>query len=245
MNLIQRQDNKYRTQEEHINDYNGKNQVMISLPDTLKLLNNQEAVESLRKDFDDRWLVTSTRVIYNPDNLSAKVIHHAGSTVTKEKVIQLKEVPECNPTYLNKLIETEEGLKYLKALIDNNKATKKQIIDLFTTLSGKEANKIRFWTPTQSSRGSKSVRSVDLYFNVFSRFYVCGFNWFDYDDGLSRGVIINSAKQSKFFSNKAIFDLEDKTITIPMQKKLLKDIEKKQSEKGKVKIKWKLEVDVK
>ncbi len=197
MKLIPRPDNQYRTQEQWIQYYNEKKQRMISLPDVFKLLNNREALESLRKDFKDHYLTTSTRIVYDPDNLSAEVIHHTNSTITKQKVIKLKEVPVYNPTYLNKLVETDAGLTYLKALIDNDKATKEQITDLFTTLSGKEANKIRLWTPTQSERSNKQVRSVDLCFGYFGWWCVFAGGWLGYFGGFSHGVIINSAKQSK------------------------------------------------
>ncbi|GAF95721.1 unnamed protein product, partial [marine sediment metagenome] len=202
--------------------------------------NNTEAIESLRKDFDKRWLVTSTRIIYNLDNLSAKIIHNADSTVTKQTEIEVKEIPYYYPTYIKELLETETGLDYIRALINNKKATKEEVINFFVTLSGKKEKNIRFWTPTQSSRKDKQVRSVELCFSDFGRFVVDGDFWFGNYVGLSRGVIIDSAEQTKFFSNKTIFDTEEGTITIPMKKTLIKEIEKKQREKKKVRIKWEL-----
>ncbi len=209
-------DEEYRTQEQAIAHHNERKECMLSIPDVFQIVkeNNTEAIESLRKDFDPRWLVTSTRIIYNKENLSAKIIHNADSTIVKPTEINLKEIPVCQPTYINKLIETEAGLKYVQALINNNKATREQITNFFVTLSGKKEKNIRLCTPSQSSRRDRQVRSVDLYFYVFGRFDV-GDGWFDVNSGLSRGVIINSAKQSKFYSNKAIFDIEEETITIP------------------------------
>ncbi|KKN29431.1 hypothetical protein LCGC14_0843960, partial [marine sediment metagenome] len=166
------------------------------------------------------------------------------STVTKQTEINLKEVPVCRPTYIKELIETEAGLDYIKALINNKKATKEQIINFFVKLSGKKEKKIRFWTPSQSQRRDKQVRSVGLCFDGFDGFSVNG-DWFDGSGGYSRGVIIDSAKQSKFFSNKAIFDIEEETITIPMKKTLIKEIEKKQSQKQKIRIKWDLKTKLK
>ena len=81
---------------------------------------------------------------------------------------------------------------------------------------------------------------MGLYFVGFDWFDVYGGSWFGNDGGFSRGVIIDSAKQTKFLSNKAIFDTEEETITIPMKKTLIKEIEKKQSQKKKVRIKWDL-----
>ena len=246
MKILPRPDDKYRTQEEWINFFNTEKKPMISMPNIFQLVkeNNTEAIESLRKDFKDYWLVTSTRIIYNPDNLSAKIIHNANSNVVRQTEINLKEVPVCRPTCIRKLLETDAGLNYIRALLNNKKATKEQIVNFFVTLSGKKENNIKLWTPLQSSRRGKQVRSVELGFG-FVGFYVDGDCWFGGYYGLSRGVITNSAKQTKFFSNKAIFDTEEETITIPMKKKLLRDIEKKQSKKEKVKIIWDLKVKLK
>ncbi len=195
--ILPRPDNEHRTQEEWTAFFNTEKKPMISMPNIFQLVkeNNTEAIESLRKDFKDYWLVTSTRIIYNSENLSAKIIHNANSNVVKPTEISLKEIPEYRPTYLNKLLETEEGLNYVRALLNDKKATKEQIINFFVKLSGKKEKDIRFWTPSQSSRGSKSIRSVDLCFGGFNGFDVDG-GWFGYG-GYSRGVIVDSAKQTK------------------------------------------------
>ncbi len=235
-------DSTYRTQEQAIVHYNKEKKIMLGLHHLFKAWkeNNTEALESVRKTFDPRWLNLSDRIIYDSNNLSAKIILNADSTVTKPIEINLKEVPVCRPTYIKELLGTEAGLSYIRALINSKKATKEEIINFFVALSGKKEKKIRFWTPTQSSRKDKQVRSVGLCFYGFDGFDVGGSNWFDGDIGLSRGVIMDSAKQTQFFSNKAIFDIEEETITIPMKKTLIKEIEKKQSEKKKVRIKWEL-----
>ncbi len=240
-------DGEHRTQEQAIAFHNERKERMLSMPNIFQLVNenNTEVIESLRKDFKDYWLVTSTRIVYNKDNLSAKIIHNADSNVVKQTEINVKEVPVCKPTYIRELIETEEGLNYIRALLDDTKATREQIISFFIKLSGKEVKNIRFWTPDQSSRKSKQIRSVELVFYVFVGFNVYGYDWFDGNGGLSRGVIVNSAKQTKFFSNKAIFDIEEETITMPLKKKLIKEIEKKQSKKEKIKINWDLKVKLK
>ena len=244
--ILPRPDNEHRPQEEWINFFNTEKRQMISMPNIFQLVkeDDTETIESLRKDFDDHWLVTSTRIIYNPDNLSAKIIHNANSNIVKPTEINLKEIPVCDPTYINKLLETNAGLEYIRALLNNKKLTKEEIINFFVKLSGKKEKNIRFWTPSQSSRRSKQVRSVGLFFGGFDRFFVVGV-WFGDDVGVSRGVVISSAKQTKFFSNKAVFDTEEETITIPMKKKLLKEIEKKQSDNKKVKINWDLKVQLK
>ncbi|KKN62139.1 hypothetical protein LCGC14_0515150 [marine sediment metagenome] len=192
-------DDECRTQEKAMAHHNKRKEVTLGLSHIFQLWkeNNTEAIESLRKNFDPRWLVLSDRIIYDKENLSAKIIHNANSTVTKQTEINLKEVPYCNPTYLKDLLDKDTGLEYIRALINNKKATKEQIINFFVTLSGKKEKNIRFWTPSQSSRKGKQVRSVGLYFNDLGRFIVGGDNWFVGDGGLSRGVIIDSAKQTK------------------------------------------------
>ncbi len=192
-------DKEYRTQEQAIAYHNERKEVMLGLPHLFQLYkeNNTEVLEGVRKNFDPRWLVLSDRIIYNSENLSAKIIHNTDSTVTKQTEINLKEVPVCRPTYIKELLETEAGLNYIRALVDNKKATKEEIINFFVALSGKKEKNIRFWTPTQSSRKEKQVRSVELYFSDFGRFSVSGSSWFDSDEGCSRGVIVDSAKQTK------------------------------------------------
>ncbi len=245
MKLLQH-DGEHRTQDEAITHHNERKEIMLSMAHLWQIVqeNNTEAINALRKDFDDYWIVTSTRIIYSKNNLSAKVIHNFGSTMTKQKEIEVREVPTCDPTYLEELLETNAGLDYLRALTGQAKATKEQLAKFFVTLSGKQEKDIRFWTPTKFFRKTRHVRSVQLYF-YDGRFCVGGFSWIDGDYGLSRGVIVTSAKQTKFFSNKAVFDTQEKTITIPMQRTLRKDIEKRMRNKRPVKISWNLKVRLK
>ena len=110
----------------------------------------------------------------------------------------MNEIPVCNSLCLSDLLENKAGLAYVRALLNDMKAKREQIIKLFEILSGKKVKKIRFWTSTQSFRKEKQVRSVCLYFG-FGRFVVNSGGWFDncYDRcGFSRGVLSDSAKQS-------------------------------------------------
>jgi len=243
--LLSNADNNYRTQKQAIEFHNQRKERMLSMPDIFQLVreDNTEAIESLRKDFDDAWLVTSTQIIYNPKDLSATIIHNAGSNIVRQKEIKLKEVPDYTSKKLANLLDTDAGLNYIRALIDNPRVTKEQIIDFFVKLSGKKESNIRFWTPSQSSRASKQVRSVVLYFGGFGGFVVNG-DWFGVNDGLSREVVVESAKQTKFFSNRALFNIEEKLISIPMTRKIRKDIERRMFKNKKVSIKWNLKVKV-
>ncbi len=186
-----------KTQKDWIPYFNSKGEKMISAPDIYKIAKkeNKAIIESLKKDFEDSWEVTSTRIIYNKDNLNAEIIHDAESKVVKSKKCKIK-IPVLDGDFE----ENKETEKYLQALFD----TKDNIDKILKTLKkfGKD-RKIRLWTPSQSNRKKRQVRSVDLYFGNFGRFVVDGDSWFVNNSGLSRGVIIDSAKQTKKSGSKS------------------------------------------
>ena len=64
-----------KTQKDWINYFNSKNIKMISAPDIYKAAKkeNKAIIESLKKDFKESWEVTSTRIIYNKNNLNYKM----------------------------------------------------------------------------------------------------------------------------------------------------------------------------
>ena len=194
-------DNKWRTQKQAIAHHNERKERMLSMADVWQLAkeNNTETINELRKEWKGLdWSVTSTRIVYNKNNLSGKLIHNVDSKVTKPTEIKLKEVPVCRPTYLKELIATQSGLTFVRALINDKKATKEEITKCLAILSGKTASKIRFWTPEQRQRKGNNLRAVRLCFSVVG-FSVYGVGWGGDGDGLSRGVKIDSAskKQSK------------------------------------------------
>ncbi len=177
-----------KTQKEWVNYFNNKREKMISAPDIYRIT-NKELIENISEDFKESWEITSTRIIYNKKNLKAKIIHDADSNIVKPKEYKIK-IPVLNGNFK----QDSETEKYLQALFD----TKDNIDKILKVLKkfGKEVKNIRLWTPDQDSRERKQVRSVDLCFDDFDGFDVGG-GWFGGDDGFSRGVIINSAKQSK------------------------------------------------
>ena len=179
-----------KTQKDWTEYFNNKDkgEKMISAPDIYKA-KNKAIIESLKKDFEENWEVTSTRIIYNKKSLNAEIIHDVDSKIVKPKKYKVK-VPVLDEDFE----ENKETEKYLQALFD----TKDNLGKILKTLKkfGKD-RKLRLWTPDQSSRKKRPVRSVVLFFDDFGRFVVGGGIWFDYSGGLSRGVIINSAKQTK------------------------------------------------
>ena len=183
-----------KTQKDWIEYFNSKNMKMISAPDIYKV-ENKTVIESLKKDFKENWEVTSTRIIYNKDNLNAEIIHDVDSNVVKPKKYKVKI-----PVFDENFKQDSETEKYLQALFD----TKDSLDKILKVLKkfGKD-KKLTLWTPSQSSRESNQVRSVVLGFLVFGRFDVDGDGWIDNYYGLSRGVIVNSAKQTKKLRGKS------------------------------------------
>ena len=177
-----------KNQKEFVGHFNNKGEKMISAPDIYKAT-NKTLIESLKEDFKEDWEVTSTRIIYNKDNLNAEIIHDVDSKVVTPKKYKVK-IPVLDGDFE----QDSETEKYLQALFD----TKDSIDKILRVLKkfGKD-KKIRLWTPSQSSRKKRPVRSVGLCFYGFGGFVVGGDGWFDYSDGLSRGVIVDSAKQTK------------------------------------------------
>ena len=177
-----------KTQKDWIYYFNNKGEKMISTPNIYRAT-NKELIESLKKDFEDSLEVTSTRIIYDKDNLNAEIIHDVDSKVVKPKKCKVK-IPILDGDFE----ENKETEKYLQALFD----TKDNIGKILKTLKkfGKD-KKLRLWTPNQSNRKERPIRSVVLDFSGFVRFFVGGDFWFVSFGGLSRGVIIDSAKQSK------------------------------------------------
>jgi hypothetical protein len=176
-------------QEEFIKHFNEKWEKMISAPDLYKVAKdeNKGLIESLVKDFNNEWVVTSTRIIYDKDGF-AKIIHDADSTVVKQKS-SIVDVPLIQ----DKAEYSKELEKFLQVLFD----TKDDYQEIASVLKRFNKNKTLYiWTPGKESRETKSVRAVMLGFDC-GRFNVYCINWFDFNVGFSRGVSVESAKQTK------------------------------------------------
>ncbi len=186
-----------KTQKDWVEYFNSKNMKMISAPDIYRAAKqeNKAILESLKEDFEENWEVTSTRIIYNKDNLNAEIIHDADSNMTKPKKYKIK-IPVSDGDFK----QDSETEKYLQALFD----TKDSFDKILKVLKKFGKNKkLRLWTPSQSSRKDQRIRSVELYFNGFVGFGVGGDVWFVGSRGLSRGVIMDSAKRTKKLRGKS------------------------------------------
>ena len=180
-----------KTQKDWIDYFNSKGEKMISAPDIYRVAKeeNKNMIDSLKKDFKEKWIVTSTRIIYNKDNLEGEIIHDVDS-----KLVIPKKYKIIIPIIQDEAKQDKETEAYLRALFDT-----KDTIDLILKVLKRfdKDRKIYLWTPSQSSRADKQVRSVGLGFCDFVRFGVVGDGWVGDSLGLSRGVIIYSAKQTK------------------------------------------------
>ena len=180
----------YATQEDFIKHFNSKGEKMISAADiyTAAKQENKGIIESLKQDFKDSYVITSTRIIYNKDNLNADIIHDANSTIAKPKTLNQVKIPVLDGE-VGHDVDIEA---YLQSLFD----TKDSINEIMRVLKRFDnERKLYLWTPSQSSRANKQVRCVSLCFSDLGRFDVFGDGWFIYV-GLSRGVIVESKKQN-------------------------------------------------
>ena len=118
--------------------------------------------------------------------------------------MQINKEPECE-VIKEKLKKTQKD--WIPHF--NNKGEKMisvpDIDKILKVLKRFGKKEIRFWTPSQSSRSDYPIRSVVLYFDDFYRFNVVGGSHPDYGNGFSRGVIVPSAQQTRFFTKRAIF----------------------------------------
>jgi hypothetical protein len=205
LSITERQ-NKRKSTVDCIANHNQKGEVMLASSDVFKL--DDEALTENQEDWKG-WniQVTSSRIDYRKNT----VTHHTDSTMTKPLVIKLKSIPSGWPIYFDKLLESKEGLDFVKAIYGDIQITKEKLISEFERISGKTSDLIRFWIPSPQDRKNNPLRAVWLFF-VEGEFVVdC--NWYVdgwYVGGCSRGVINSAAKQQSKIStendiyNKAI-----------------------------------------
>ncbi len=136
---------------------------------------SQAAMQSLREDFEDRWIVTSTRIQYgiNPRNsLEGKIVHHYGCNDTSLVKEEIKEIPVYRDEGITKVIQEQKGLEYLQTYFDTGDDAE-TIVQLMEFISGKKRNKIKVWTADTDARSSPTNRVAALSFD-FGEFHVIG-----------------------------------------------------------------------
>ncbi|MBI2129843.1 hypothetical protein HYU07_06425 [Candidatus Woesearchaeota archaeon] len=186
----------YKTQKDWIALYNAqegefKGKRMISASDIYQAgkTASDEVLGSLRKDFDESWEVSSTRIRYNPNDLGAKIVHNFGSTVVQPTKINISVIPVYQDTPLPRILNEEDGVTYFQSVL-NTTDNPKTITEVLEHLSKRRAGDIRDWTPDQSSRNSNPERAVG--FDDFGGWFLVDGNYrFDGSFGRSRGVLIS------------------------------------------------------
>lgn len=161
-------------QEEHINRFNSLNKVMASMPDLYDAgkTATPEVIQSLRRDFQKSWIISSTSVSYAHDNLEAVITHYFGSTVVIPNNVKIIVPDFSNSPTLDKVLSTEEGIIYLQTLF-NTIDDAETIKNVLKRLSGKSSESTILWTPNQNNRISNKDRAFGLsYYNRFGMFRV-------------------------------------------------------------------------
>lgn len=117
-------------------------------------------VDSLRKDFNDRWIITSTRIEYTIlSPLEGRIIHHYKSKnpeLTKEITLN---IPVYRDVKLADVTSSEDGLKYLQAYWGTEDDAN-TITETMEFISGKKKGSIKVWTADTTSNNSATPRNV-------------------------------------------------------------------------------------
>ena len=181
-----------KTQGDWIAYFNGQNKMMVSAPDIYLAgkSGNKRLLTSLRKDFKERWIVTSTRIKYD-QNLDARIIHNYGSNLV-HPVEQQVIIPEYQPKLLADVLNTPEGLRYLQVLFGTDD-TAQGIKETLHKLSGYDLDKTKVWSVALSDRPIERAAGFNYY---IGNFHVIGDIYIG-DRGRSRGVGVSSAKRTR------------------------------------------------
>jgi hypothetical protein len=184
--VFPRPDDKYRTPVEWMQFFKSIGVDMISAPNvhTVWQQDSEDYLTMLRKDFKDRWLNTSSQLEFSTTDMSLTIVHNAGSR--KEKRLRLDKVPCYNDVKIEKVLSTDEGLRFINAVFDT-KYDPEEMIQFLEGLSERKSSKIVVWTPSQDYRKDHPIRSVDFIYNGFSVRFGLGCYYWD-DGGYSHGV---------------------------------------------------------
>ena len=179
-----------KTQEQWIEYFNKLGKPMISAPNIYQAGKSasDETLDSLRKDFDESWIVSSTRIKYSKDDLSGRIIHNYGSSIVKPIEKNISIIPVYSSTPLKEVL-TSKGIEYVQVLFNTND-NRNTIIKVIEHLSKRKSDDIRLWTPDQDSRNIYTDRAV-RFVDDGDRFHVDGSDHFGGNSGHSRGMSIS------------------------------------------------------
>ena len=203
--LIQRQaviidphaaDNRARrTQSQWVGFFNEQGKAMISAPNIYQAGKHasDEVLASLRRDFGESLLVSSSRIKYAQDDLSGRITHNYESSVFKPSQRDVKVIPVYDETLLAQALQSDESIGYLHALFDTTDEPK-CIAGTLENLSKRNADRIALWTPSQFSRQYYNEGAVRFDVDGGGGFRVVGGDRVVDGVGRSRGVNVKSAK---------------------------------------------------
>lgn len=184
-------DGASKTQKQWIAYFNNLGEQMFSAPDIYQAGKSasDEVLDSLKKDFDESWVVSSTRIKYNPTDLSAHIVHNFGSTIVQPTEADVSIIPVYAPESLTKALQKENGVKYLQALFTTTD-NPKTITEVLENISKRKAEGINLWTPSQSSRNPSYPERAVRFYGYDSWFRVDGSNFGD-GSGRSRWASVS------------------------------------------------------
>jgi hypothetical protein len=136
-----------QSQDSHAKTHNFLNEIMMSCHDYYLVgkFGDNCLLESIQKDFNDEWVITSDRIEYAKDSLEGNIISYYGSQIIKP-FSRTEIIPEYPFTGIpiEKVMSNEQGLKYIQALL-NTKDTAKEIYSNLARLSGKNVWKYQLY----------------------------------------------------------------------------------------------------
>jgi len=205
-------------QDSWIKKFNEEGRIMVSMPDIYFAAKTEDddLIENLQKDFQEDWIVTSTRIQYNAKNLESKIIHYYGSNIVEPQESELI-IPSFQGVSLETAISTginaEQGLNFIQILFGTQDGAE-EIIKNLEKLSGKKKDKIKIWTPPLKSdnyttRAEQPERAACVGFNVDYFDVLCLIDL--YDCGRSRGVSAAGARAVQEISksdNSSLFSID-------------------------------------
>lgn len=180
-------------QESHIYRFNRLGKVMVAMSDLYNAGKNAtpEVIQSLRRDFQKSWVISSTRINYELNNLEAAITHYFGSKIVSPEEVKVVVPDYSNSPTLDQVLSNEEGLKYLQALFNTSDDTE-AIKRTLKRLSGKDGENTVLWTPNQYNRIKYQDRVV-LGLSFYNRFGLFRVDCINYNHiGRSRAVLDSS-----------------------------------------------------
>jgi len=139
---------------------------------------------SIRKDFTERWLLSSTRIQYNGNDTMARIIHNYNSERQQEPIdIDIPVYRGDKGDTLIKVLGQDVGLEYFNALLGSDDSPE-EIKRIFEAISGKDSDNTKVWTPLLDggwSRAKRPERAVsfgyidgDFLINCYDLLYYYG-----------------------------------------------------------------------